>query len=79
MYSSILAEMDHNTELYMIEEMKKELEAKSKEIETKSKELAILSAKLKALSTENEILSGKITALNALLDTNSISQTIDNS
>ncbi len=59
MYSSILAEMDHNTELYMIEEMKKELNAVSNELD--------------AVSNELDAKSKEIAALKALLDANGIS------
>ncbi len=40
--------MDHNTELYMIEEMKKELDAVSNELDAKSKENVSLKALLDA-------------------------------
>ena len=71
MYSSILAEMDHNTELYMIEEMKKELNAVSNELNAVSNELDAVSKELDAKSKENA-------SLKALLDANGISYNTGN-
>ncbi len=73
MYSSILAEMDHNTELYMIEEMKKELNAVSNELNAVSNELDAVSNELDAKSKELDAKSKENASLKALLDANGIS------
>ena len=65
MYSSILAEMDHNTELYMIEEMGEEIKGLSSEIKTLTSMKESLTAEKESLTAEKESLTAEKESLTA--------------
>ena len=65
MYSSILAEMDHNTELYMIEEMGEKIKNLTSQNES-------LSSQNETLSSQNETLTSELASLKAILDNKGI-------
>ena len=67
MYSEILAQIDRNTERYMIEEKQQKIERQNQEIEKQSKEIEKQSKEIEKQSKEIERLEAKIKELENLL------------